>query len=51
MEGYSIDRVNVFHSLLFDSMTLESIFLFLYFRAWIKVFHSYSAFNGAQHIP
>lgn len=50
MEGNSIDWVYVFHSFLLDAMTLEGIFLLLYFRAWIKIFHSYSAFNGAEHI-
>lgn len=51
MERYSINRIYIFHSFFFDSVALKGIFLFLNFRAWVKVFHSYSALNRAQHIP
>ena len=51
MERYSINRIYIFHSFFFDSVALKGIFLFLNFWAWVKVFHSYSALNRAQHVP
>lgn len=45
VEGDGVDRVNVFDSLLLQSVALEGVLLLLNFLARVQVLHSDAAFD------
>lgn len=45
-----IDGIDMLNSILFQSVALECIFLFLNLLAGVQVLHSYTSFNWTQNI-
>lgn len=50
VEGDGVDRVNVFNSLLLQSVALKGVLLLLNFLAGVQVLHGDTAFNWTQNV-
>lgn len=50
MKTYRVHRIYVLHIVLFYSVTLERVFLFLSFRCRVQILYRNAAFDTAQYV-